>query len=87
MEAYEPNRRIEGAFDRSTAAVCLNGTFVGREKEGIAAFRGIPFALPPVGRLRWKEPVPVTPSDGVFEAYHNGPSPVQTKLESERASF
>ena len=25
MEAYEPNRRIEGAFDRSTAAVCLNG--------------------------------------------------------------
>ena len=87
MEAYEPNRRIEGAFDRSTAAVCLNGTFVGREKEGIAAFRGIPFALPPVGRLRWKEPVPVTSSDGVFEAYHNGPSPVQTKLESERASF
>ena len=60
---------------------------MGREREGIVAFRGIPFAQPPVGSLRWKEPVPTAESDGVFEAVHNGPSPIQTKLESERASF
>ena len=31
--------------------------------------------------------MPTAESDGVFEAVHNGPSPIQTKLESERASF
>ncbi|MBQ3954477.1 MAG: carboxylesterase/lipase family protein [Clostridia bacterium] len=87
MESYRPNRRIEGPFDGSVSAECLNGTFVGLEREGVVSFRGIPFAVPPVGALRWKEPVPVTASDGVFEAVCNGPSPIQTKLDSERASF
>jgi para-nitrobenzyl esterase len=86
MDSYRPNRKIEGAYDQSVAAVCLNGTFVGKTSEGVTAFRGIPFASPPVGKLRWKEPVPVVASDGVYEACVNGPSPIQTKLESERAS-
>ncbi len=87
METYRPNRKIEGEYDRDAAAVCLNGTFVGKTRDGVTAFRGIPFAAPPVGKLRWKRPVPVVASDGVFEAYYNGPSPIQTELESERASF
>ena len=87
MDRYEANRKIEGAFDPQVAARCLNGTFVGTSTEGVTAFRGIPFALPPVGPLRWKEPVPVIASDEVFEAIHNGPSPIQTEAESERASF
>ncbi|MEL6190501.1 MAG: carboxylesterase family protein [Bacteroidota bacterium] len=32
---------------------------------GISAFKGIPFAAPPVGELRWKAPQPVTPWEGV----------------------
>ena len=87
METYKPNQRIEGVYDRGVSAKCLNGTFVGRTAEGVAAFRGIPFAAPPTGDLRWKEPVPVSPSEDVFEAYYNGPSPIQTELDSERASF
>ena len=87
MEVYQPNRVITGDFDPSCAARCLNGTFVGQVREGVAAFRGIPFALPPTGPLRWKEPVPVTASENVYEALHNGPSAIQTRLESERASY
>jgi para-nitrobenzyl esterase len=33
--------------------------------EGIIAYKGIPFAAPPVGNLRWKEPQPVVPWEGV----------------------
>ncbi|MBQ1491643.1 MAG: carboxylesterase family protein, partial [Blautia sp.] len=47
---------------------------------------GIPFALPPVGGLRWRPPVPVAASKDVYEAIYNGSSPIQTILDSERAS-
>ena len=87
MESYKKNRRIAGEYDRGCAAECVNGTFVGKKREGVTAFRGIPFALPPTKKLRWKKPCPVPPSEDVFEAVYNGPTSIQTKLESERASF
>ena len=42
-------------------------------------FKGIPFAAPPVGELRWKEPQPVTPWQGVRVCDSFGPSPMQGK--------
>jgi para-nitrobenzyl esterase len=35
---------------------------------GVAVFKGIPFAQPPVGDLRWREPMPVKAWDGVKDA-------------------
>ena len=35
---------------------------------GVRAFKGIPFAAPPVGELRWKEPQPAAKWDGVRKA-------------------
>ena len=35
---------------------------------GVVAFKGIPYAAPPIGELRWKEPQPVVPWDGVMVA-------------------
>jgi para-nitrobenzyl esterase len=40
-------------------------------------FKGIPFAAPPVGDLRWKEPQPVLPWKGVKKCDAFGPSPMQ----------
>jgi para-nitrobenzyl esterase len=33
--------------------------------KGVISYKGVPFAAPPVGDLRWKEPQPVVPWDGV----------------------
>jgi para-nitrobenzyl esterase len=42
-------------------------------------FKGVPFAAPPVGNLRWKAPAPVRPWTGVKECKTFGPSPMQGK--------
>jgi para-nitrobenzyl esterase len=42
-------------------------------------FKGIPFAAPPVGDLRWKEPQPVKPWDGVRQCTAFSASPMQGK--------
>jgi para-nitrobenzyl esterase len=42
-------------------------------------FKGIPFAAPPVGELRWKEPQAVVPWQGVRACDSFGPSPMQGK--------
>lgn len=36
----------------------------------VLVFKGIPFAAPPVGDLRWKKPQPVIPWEGVLVADH-----------------
>src|SRR5438270_7315487 len=49
-------------------------------KEGdIHIYKGIPFAAPPVGALRWKAPQPVQPWSGVKKCVTFGPSPMQNK--------
>ncbi len=87
MEQRKENNCIQGDYDRKSAARCVNGVFVGRSRDGVTAFLGVPFALPPTGSLRWKEPVPAPAREGAFEAFYNAPSPVQTALASERASL
>ena len=43
----------------------------------ITAYKGIPFAAPPVGELRWRAPQPAKDWDGVLEAYHFAPIAMQ----------
>ena len=44
------------------------GRLRGSREAGVAVFRGIPFAEPPVGALRFAAPRPVEAWDGVREA-------------------
>ena len=75
MYGGENHPITDGNYDKSLAVKCINGTFVGRKKENIIAYRGIPYVgQQPVGKLRWKAPVDVTPRDGVYEAFYNAKS-------------
>ena len=84
---YGENRRLADIDASAPAAKCVNGTFVGKAREDVNIFLGIPFAQPPVGERRWKRPLPVQPDDGIYEAYYNGKSPFQTDCETELASY
>ncbi len=42
-----------------------------------AVFKGIPYAAPPVGELRWRPPAPASPRQGVQPATEFGPACIQ----------
>lgn len=56
----------------------LEGTY--EKSSAINSFKGIPFAAPPVGDLRWKPPQPVKHWDGVRPAQKFGPRAMQLPL-------
>nr|WP_315190558.1 carboxylesterase family protein [uncultured Flavobacterium sp.] len=49
-------------------------------KTNIQSFKGIPFAQPPVGDLRWKAPQPVTSWNGVKQTKKFGPRAIQSNV-------
>ena len=60
---------------KTSEKVCPILTIEGGQVQGVAAdledvfvYRGIPYAAPPIGDLRWKEPQPVKPWEGVLKA-------------------
>jgi para-nitrobenzyl esterase len=55
----------------TTGAGALRGT----ARNGIAAFKGVPYAAPPVGPLRFAAPAPVPAWEGVRDATEYGPNP------------
>src|SRR6266567_2306721 len=58
----------------------LNGMLEGADESGIISFKGIPFAAPPVGDLRWREPQPVQNWTGVRKATKFGPRAMQLPI-------
>jgi para-nitrobenzyl esterase len=53
------------------------GVLAGSEAGGIVSFRGVPYAAPPVGPLRFKPPAPAIPWQGIRAATRFGPAPIQ----------
>ena len=53
------------------------GQLRGVEDAGIHVFRGIPYARPPIGALRFQPPQGLTPWTGVRDATHFGPAAAQ----------
>lgn len=61
-----------------------NGVLQGvASPDGLNIFMGIPYAQPPVGALRWKEPQPVISWEGVRKADHFGPQAMQKAVFSD----
>lgn len=53
------------------------GTIQGLVTDDLMIYKGIPFAAPPVGDLRWKAPQPVEKWDGVKQTTEYAPAPMQ----------
>ena len=63
------------------------GTFTGFvDENGVKTWLGIPYAQPPVGKLRWQPPQPLAPTDKTFDAKKFGFSAMQEDDKLEKAS-
>src|SRR6185503_8407534 len=67
-------------FNFSTRAWSINGNIrvdggliSGTTADGVTSYKGIPFAAPPVGELRWNAPQPVVAWEGVRPCNDFGP--------------
>ena len=78
----EPAVAASSAHGTAAAAVDIevaidSGRLVGTRSAGIESFRGVPFAAPPVGELRWREPQPMPPWQGARLAREFGSACIQ----------
>ena len=55
-----------------------SGTISGIRETGLSVYKGIPFAAPPVGDLRWRSPAPVASWTGTRKADAFAPACMQT---------
>src|SRR6185312_5311345 len=55
-----------------------DGLLQGTVEDGLQVYRGIPFAAPPVGDLRWRPPQPAPKWEGVRRAEEFGRACMQT---------
>ncbi|HTS54506.1 MAG TPA: carboxylesterase family protein, partial [Burkholderiales bacterium] len=55
---------LKAAIADITQVKVTGGTVSGTAENGISIFKGVPFAAPPVGDMRWKAPAPVKPWSG-----------------------
>jgi para-nitrobenzyl esterase len=61
----------------------ITGTPTPQWTYGVRLFRGIPYAAPPVGNLRWRPPQPVVPWQGIKAADHFSPVCMQNPTDTE----
>lgn len=55
--------------------------------DGVRAYKGLPYAAPPVGKLRWQAPAPVLKWNGIRHADHFAPNCLQPKLYTDIDPF
>ena len=74
---YSDSRSPKETSVISTESGLVQGLY--NSDKSVEIFAGIPFAAPPVGELRWKEPQYVIPWEGIYKATQFAPMAMQTQ--------
>jgi para-nitrobenzyl esterase len=89
LAACSQNPPITGAVTPRGPTVAIgDGALSGAvDSSGVLVFRGIPYAAPPVGDLRWRPPTPVAHWSGTRPANRLGRNCVQDRIYSDIDPF
>lgn len=70
---------------QAQTVVTAFGAVAGRTENGVASWKGVPFAEPPTGQFRWRAPRPAKPWKGVRQATAYGHDCMQLPFPSDAA--
>ncbi len=84
--AIDPLRALAAAANPSAVVTTPSGKLRGELADGIRIFRGVPFAEPPVGPLRFRPPVAPKPWPGTRDALTFAPAALQEVTDNLRTS-
>ncbi|MEJ2007378.1 MAG: carboxylesterase family protein [Acidobacteriota bacterium] len=85
MTAFSPAARANSSRDAGPVVRIASGRVRGASINGLEVFKGIPFAQPPVGKLRWQPPQPVKPWTGIRSALEYGHDCMQLPFPHDAA--
>jgi len=69
---FQTKAQEQPAITNSLVLNVEGGSIKGLINQEVVSYKGIPFAAPPVGQLRWKAPQPVIAWDGIRDASNFG---------------
>jgi para-nitrobenzyl esterase len=75
--------KVRAPMEKESVVETSNGKVRGYGRRGIIKFKGIPYAAPPVGNLRFSPPAPIEPWSGVRDALEYGPVAPQASSNLE----
>jgi para-nitrobenzyl esterase len=82
--AMGPMAAAQSASSAGPQVKTIHGIIAGvTGKSGVRSFKGIPYAAPPLGELRWKEPQDAADWSGVRVCDHFGPRAMQPPIFSD----
>ncbi|HEU4589735.1 MAG TPA: carboxylesterase family protein [Steroidobacteraceae bacterium] len=76
-----------GAAESAPVVTTAAGKIAGAAAGDIHAFKGIPYAQPPVGALRWKPPLPAAKWNGTRDARQFGAACIQPRGKPDSIYF
>jgi para-nitrobenzyl esterase len=89
LQWIDPDPTDEPAVNASPIARTSLGTLRGVAEGEVQVFRGVPYAAPPIGSLRFQPPRPAAPWTGERDATRDGPIPPQppSRLRAAMGDF
>src|SRR6478609_8989076 len=86
MSAFLAIPAAMSATPPSTQVTVAGGQLQGKITGDLASFKAVPYAAPPLGALRWREPQPAKPWAGTRNALEFGAPCAQANLEWNKST-
>ena len=83
MLSVSARAQVKHEVNQQPIVKTANGVVEGINDSGVLIFKGIPFARPPVGNLRWRPPQPPMDWQGVRKVQNFGPGCMQRPIFSD----